>query len=295
LPDSLTDIETQAFFSCDNLVALALPPNLARIERGAFIACGSLATMRIPASVTSLSGPLFENCHSLTNIAVEPANAFYSSLDGVLFDKAQTTLMEYPRGRSGGYTVPETVTAIARASCYNTDGLTSLTIGGGVTSLGEYAFQRCDSLETVTIGSGLTALGRSVFADCPLLQGVYIGSDAPAVHDEPVLFANATNVTVYYLPDTSGWTGVFGERPTAPWLPRVQTDRATFGMFGEAFGFNVIWASGRLVAIDGTTKLTNPAAWTQVGAVLLEGGSGRFIDLNSSSRTTRIYRLRAPE
>ena len=42
----------------------------------------------------------FDNCTSLTSINVDALNPAYSSVDGVLFDKAQTTLLQFPDGQS---------------------------------------------------------------------------------------------------------------------------------------------------------------------------------------------------
>jgi len=69
---------------------------------------------------------------------VEALNSFYSSVDGVLFNKSQTTLIQYPGGKAGAYIIP-----------------------GSVTSIG-IAFSRCTNLTSVTIPSSVT--GASVLA-----------------------------------------------------------------------------------------------------------------------------------
>lgn len=66
-------------------------------------------------------------------------NPAYSSKDGVLFDKHQTTLVQYPGDLVGSYTVPNSVTSIgvhAFSQCYT---LTSVTIPNSVTNIGEGA------------------------------------------------------------------------------------------------------------------------------------------------------------
>jgi len=44
---------------------------------------------------------------------VDTQNAVYSSLNGVLFDKSQSTLLQYPEARGGSYTIPGSVEIIA--------------------------------------------------------------------------------------------------------------------------------------------------------------------------------------
>ena len=51
-------------------------------------------------------------CTSLTGITVDAFNSFYSSVDGVLFNKSQTTLIQCPGGKAGSYTIPNSVTDI---------------------------------------------------------------------------------------------------------------------------------------------------------------------------------------
>ena len=91
--------------------------------------------MTIPASVTSIGNGAFADCPSLTSIHVDAANPAYSSTNGVLFDKAQATLLQFPGGLGGSYTIPNSVTSIgdyAFVGC----GLTSVTLPNSVTSIG---------------------------------------------------------------------------------------------------------------------------------------------------------------
>jgi hypothetical protein len=60
-------------------------------------------------------------------------------VDGVLFDQLQTTLIQYPGGKTGGYTVPGSVTRIGDLAFFYCTGLTSVTIPASVTTIGIYA------------------------------------------------------------------------------------------------------------------------------------------------------------
>jgi hypothetical protein len=84
----------------------------------------SLTSVTIPSSVTNVGSFAFRDCTSLTNLSVDAANPAYSSLNGVLFDKAQTTLIVFPFGRSGSYVIPNTVTNIVTEAFYSCFGLT---------------------------------------------------------------------------------------------------------------------------------------------------------------------------
>ena len=79
----------------------------------AFCSCTNLTSVTIPHTVTLLGSPspVFSGCTSLMNISVDAANPTFSSLDGVVFNKAQTTLIVFPPGR-GSYVIPNSVTSI---------------------------------------------------------------------------------------------------------------------------------------------------------------------------------------
>jgi hypothetical protein len=101
LTEGGTTIGNYAFSDCPNLTNVTMSDGVASIESGAFADTG-LATVTIPASVTNIDPGPFRDCISLTAIVVASNNPYYSDLNGVLFDKGQTTLIQYPIGIYGG-------------------------------------------------------------------------------------------------------------------------------------------------------------------------------------------------
>ncbi len=77
-------------------------------------------------------------------------------LDGVLFDKGRTRLIQYPAGRSGGYLIPDSVTAIRSRDCVNYDGL-------GPDCIGDGAFKGSDKLTGVSIPRWTISIGAQTF------------------------------------------------------------------------------------------------------------------------------------
>ena len=110
--NSVTSIGTYAFEACTSLTSVNLPNSVTSIGVGVFINCQSLTSVNLPNSVTSIGTYAFGNCTSLTNITVDAANPAYSSMNGVLFDKAQVTLLQFPGGLGGSYTISNSVTSI---------------------------------------------------------------------------------------------------------------------------------------------------------------------------------------
>ena len=194
IPASVTSIGNDAFYFCPNLASITIGTNVTSIGNGAFF-LGSLTSVTIPASVTNIGNSAFAYCPSLTAITVDPSNAFYSSVAGVLFDKSQTTLIQYPGGGAGAtYTIPVSVI-----------------------SIGQRAFYDCHNLTSVTIGTGVANIGDGAFIDCWSLIGIYFQGNAPSLDPSGFGYGSAT---VYYLAGTTGWTNPFGGLPAVQ-LPNV--------------------------------------------------------------------------
>ena len=71
---------------------------------------------------------------------VYATNSFYRSLDGFLFNKTKTTLVEFPGGLGGNYSDSRGVTRIGVPRSQVCTNLTSVTIPDSVTTIGEAAF-----------------------------------------------------------------------------------------------------------------------------------------------------------
>src|SRR6185503_11156820 len=210
-----------------------IPSSVTSVGGVAFSSCTSLTSVMIGNGVTSLGIYAFFSCSSLSAITVDALNSFYSSVDGVLFNKSQTLLIQFPGGKAGSYMIPNTVTSIGYYAFSGSTGLTSIRIPNSVTSIGEHAFEFCTSLTCVTIGNGVTSIEFGAFFSCTNLTGVYFQGNAPSVR--PVVFSGANNATVYYLPGTTGWGTTFAGRPAVLWNPLVETGDASFGVRTNRF------------------------------------------------------------
>jgi len=115
-----------------------------------FINCTNLTSITIPSSITYI---YLEGCTSLTNINVNTSNQYYSSQNGILYDKNKTEILFVPLAISGSITIPSSMTEIYSGVFAGCTGLTSITIPNSVTSIGSYAFSGCTGLTKVTIGT----------------------------------------------------------------------------------------------------------------------------------------------
>jgi hypothetical protein len=178
IQDGVTTIGGNAFRGCGNLTAITIPNSVTEINWAAFAYCRNLTAVNIPSSVTGIDGRVFDNCRCLTAINVDVANPEYSSADGVLFNKDQTELIKCPPGRTGNYTIPDSVTEIRVEAFDGCRYLTAIIIPDSVTEIGLSVFNDCSGLTSLTIPNSLTDLDD--FCGCRNLIAINVDATHPA-------------------------------------------------------------------------------------------------------------------
>jgi BspA type Leucine rich repeat region (6 copies) len=223
---------------------------ITRIHGNAFTGCHKMVSLHIPASVIELGSEdvssmegmpkgehfsinFFQQCSKVTTITVDQANPKYSSLDGVLYDKSQTTLIHYPDARPGSYHISAGVSNIdrtafdgslalteitvdpANAVCSSRDGMLfnkdqtvllkcpcgkngTIKIPDGVTRIAENAFYGCEFLTAVEIPASITSMGQSAFLECSNLAQVNIPDQVKGI--EKSTFSSCSNLKEIILP-----------------------------------------------------------------------------------------------
>jgi hypothetical protein len=173
IPDSVTSIEDAAFYECTSLTSVTIGNSVTSIGEVAFYGCTSLTGVTIPNSVTSIGRMAFTECISLTSINVDAAHTIYSSVDGVLYNKNKTVLIQYPAKKTGSsFTIPDSVTGIVEGAFADCTSLISVTIPNSVTSIGRVAFYGCTGLTSITIPDKVTSIEEYTFYDCASLTSV---------------------------------------------------------------------------------------------------------------------------
>ncbi len=216
-----------------------------------FSGCKDVTSISFSESVKSIGQSAFFRCSSLTEIYVDTDNAFYSSSDGVLFNKDKTLLIEYPIGKTQtSYVVPDSVTSIGNYAFYECDFLTSVTFLDNVTNIGDGIFGYCDSITTVNISSGLTHMGFAPFMGCVGLTAVnvddknqyYCSQDGILFNKEKteiICYPAAKEETSYSIPDSVTAVGNYAFACCAN-LTSVELNSSLKTISEGAFGMSAI-------------------------------------------------------
>lgn len=204
IPLTVVTLGESAFNSCQSLSSITIPNSVTNFLYGTFYNCTSLSTITIPSSVTTLGLSIFESCTSLSSILVDPSNLNFSSLDGNLYNLAQTTIIQYAIGKTAtSFSIPSTVTTINISAFNSASYLTSMTIPNSVTTIGELAFALCTNLSTITIPSTVIIIISMAFYGIPNLSSTIVTTPITPTpsyaytwfHTEPDFSSYYNNIT----------------------------------------------------------------------------------------------------
>lgn len=134
-------------------------------------------TIHIPASVIDIKGCPFSFANGYT---VAEDNPYYTAVDGVLYTKDMTTLVDYPRCKSGEeFHIPDTVTTIKEAALS-----------------GRY-LKRVYVPASVTTCTGWQAFGDSA------LQEIYFADNAKLKNLGTYAFMSSTQLRTIHFPENT--------------------------------------------------------------------------------------------
>jgi hypothetical protein len=234
LPNAVTGIESYTFSGCTGLTGITIPKSVTIINSMAFADCTGLKKIKISGGVTEIGKQVFQNCTALNAINVKSGNKNFSSARGVLYNNDKTSLILYPKGKTGIFKIPNTVKSLEDDAFFGCDGLTEInvkssnknyssdqgilynknktelilfppgktddfTIPDSVTVIGKNAFYGCANLTDMTIPNSITGIGDCAFIFCGNLASVTIGDNVTGIGE--AAFAACTGLTDIIIPD----------------------------------------------------------------------------------------------
>lgn len=193
IPQSITSIGAQTFSGCTHLKNIDLPDTLTSIDYSAFINCYQLE-ITIPKNVKTISNMALSECKSIN---VSNDNPYFSSQDGVLFNKDKTTLICFPVGCTmEEYTIPDTVKTIGGAAFYMCR-LKDIVISNSVEEIEAAAFYHCSELTNINIPNKVTVIRDSTFIGCSNLKSLIIPKSVESIEENA--FYSCENLEDIYI------------------------------------------------------------------------------------------------
>lgn len=170
IPRSVSRIDSSLFEGCEKLEKVVCDADISIIPSGMFYGCSSLKTFKIPDSVIKIMEFAFKGCKELevkigknvsyisnteafynaaVSFEVDKDNAFYKSIDGVLYSKDGTKLEYYPYKKTGGYIMPDEVLEINNMAFIDNTFITGITLSNNIKEFDMYSLYGCTSLESI--------------------------------------------------------------------------------------------------------------------------------------------------
>lgn len=194
LPSSLEVIGESAFEDCDNLADLDLSKVSSDLRFGAyaFAECNGLTSVEITDNVGEMEfSSVFYKCRNLQEVIVPATNPNFESVDGVLYSKGRETILYYPSGLSGNYTLDPATKRIGGGVFNGRDNITEITIPAGLTEIGESAFESCKYLTTVNFLESAAGeqsvpltIGDKAFYNCLAIVSIELPARTVSVGDD---------------------------------------------------------------------------------------------------------------
>lgn len=226
LPQNLKRIGKNSFLSCQ-FEHFTIPSTVTRIDAYAFRMCKQLREITIPASVRQIGYAPFRGCTRLQNINVDSENPNYTSIDGILYNKNVTELIQIPYPRKmETYIAPSTLVSVNREAIY-TQGIRNFVFPNGLKYIAKFAFKG-SNVNSIVIPASVLSIDEEAFTgrNSPNngdgLEGEYIGKMIVTSNRPPKMHAKAfgsgyfkNNPTLYvptgsredYL-STDGWSDI---------------------------------------------------------------------------------------
>ncbi len=172
-----------------SLSSVSIPLSVTHIKYGCFLFATLPASISVPASVTRIDELAFA-AYRTPSIVVDENNPCYRTIDGILFSKDTSTLVECPMGKSGLVSLPSNTKHVAPSAFAYCQALTGVSLPDGLSSIGYSAFIFADRLNNVVIPSSVSHLGTNLFGGCSALSNLQVAIDNSHYYmDEMMIFS----------------------------------------------------------------------------------------------------------
>ena len=158
--------------------------------------------IKVTENVFSSKEKVFSKYPNLISIDVDKNNPYYTSENGILFNKDKTELFVYPTCKTGNtYIVPSSVKTVGDYSFYTCNKLEKITIPNGVKKIPTSCFEKCKNLKSVVLPNSIIEISSYAFEDCENLANINIPNNVKVIDFEA--FGNCTSLKSVYIPKTT--------------------------------------------------------------------------------------------
>ena len=164
----VTAIGKRAFDGNDSLVSVTLPDSILSIGTHAFWQCEELESITVGAGVQEIGDYAFAECPKLAKYSVSENNAYFCSVDDIIYNKDLSSIVAVPFALSGELVLPQGLRLIPEYT-FCQKRITSVVLPDSLATIGAYAFQDCAELTQILFGKELVSIDEYAFSHCSAL------------------------------------------------------------------------------------------------------------------------------
>ncbi len=241
IPNSVTIIESHAFFFCTGLTSITIPDSVESIGGLAFEGCYELKSITIPAKAVKIGTDAFKGCDKAKIYCHRqkpnrwPDGWDKSLQDRIIWDQPQPTpvapapaaqtpaesplsdfvikngVLEKYKGKGGDVVIPSGVKIIEQSAFQGCASIASIAIPKGLIRIGDRDFAGCSSLVSITIPEGVTSVGVEAFDGCTSLTSVTIPKSVTSIGKRAFYSCRSlASITILEGVTSIGWSAFYG-------------------------------------------------------------------------------------
>ncbi len=221
LPDTVTDIKSEAFYGCFKVKEIVLGKGLKTIGTKAFADSNFLEKVVLHEGVTTIDGAAFAGCRQLVEVTLPTT---LETIGYRAFENCE---------RLNDVVFYDSLKSIGRAAFYNCTRLTKIVIPESVEFVDQLAFSGCINLADIEMKAKYLEISANCFNSCPgynnpenikngfRMLGTVAFYESEPIHTEIVLgdeitslargwLGSKTNIEEIYVLDRRCFVGDFG-------------------------------------------------------------------------------------
>jgi len=143
-----------------------------------------ISNFYIPSGLSGVNSQTFSSATGLSGVTVHPMHPSLSSVDGILYNKAQNQIIIFPPNLLGDIFIPDSITGI-NDNLFHYSKISSLKIGTGIQTIGKL-FLQSPNLTGVMFGDSVhTFRTKRIIENCPNLREIYFGKSTKYFNSFP--------------------------------------------------------------------------------------------------------------
>lgn len=195
VPEGVEKITCRAFYK-RNLTSIQLPESLREIDEDAFSDCSNLESVYLPESIQEIKAGTFSDCISLGKVSLS------DGLERIGKSAFESCAIQYIE-------IPQTVKEIGTDAFSRCEQMKQVLLHAGLTKIEAFAFRGCSELMYINFPEGIKSIGEQAFNGCYNLKQVILPDSLQQVGNR---IFDGCKISLFRIPEKLTFTVFYRDR-----------------------------------------------------------------------------------